>query len=186
MSQTLVLNKTTISNKALIATAAAVIASVALPQILHVAGVVSGSGPALGENLLPMQLPVLIAGLIAGPFVGVIAGILSPLLSSAISGMPGQAVLPYIMIELVGYGLAAGVLSKVKMPVFGKLLLAQVAGRILRTGAILIAVYGMGSHTLSLAGSWNYVVAGLPGIVLQWCLIPLIMVWIKNVKKDNE
>ena len=184
MINSLTMNKTTFKTKAL-TTVAAILAAVILPQIFHAVGVVSGLGSALGETFLPMQLPVLLAGLIAGPVVGIIAGILSPLISFSFSGMPTAVMLPFIMIELAGYGLAAGVLSKVKMPVFGKLLLTQIAGRMLRAAAILIAVYGLGSHTAGIAGIWNSVITGLPGILLQWCLLSLIF-RIEGVKKYND
>lgn len=124
MQQALTANRIVIRNKT-ITTAIAIVAAVALPQIFHAVGAVSGLGSALGETFLPMQLPVLLAGLLAGPFAGVIAAILSPLISFAISGMPGQAMLPYIMAELIGYGLVAGVLSKTKMPVIGKSMAAR-------------------------------------------------------------
>lgn len=162
--------------------AAAVLAAVALPQIFHAVGAVSGLGSALGETFLPMHLPVLLAGLLAGPAAGIIAGALSPLVSFALSGMPAAAMLPFIMFELAGYGLTAGALSKVEMPVFAKLLLAQIAGRMLRAAAVLIAVYGLGSRTADIAMIWNTVITGLPGILLQWCLLPLLMFRIERAK----
>ena len=123
------------------ATAVAVVAAVALPQLFHALGAVSGLGTALGETFLPMHIPVLLIGLMAGPAAGLAAGVLSPLVSFAISGMPTALMLPFILTELAGYGLAAGLLAKTRMPSFAKLLIAQDSGRALRSIAVLLAVY---------------------------------------------
>lgn len=55
------------------ATVLAIVAAVALPQLFHVIGAVSGRGTALGVAFLPMHLPIIFVGLIAGPAVGAIA-----------------------------------------------------------------------------------------------------------------
>lgn len=56
------------------ATVLAIVAAVALPQLFHVIGAVSGQGTMLGVAFLPMHLPIIFVGLIAGPAVGAIAG----------------------------------------------------------------------------------------------------------------
>ena len=81
------------------ATVLAIVAAVALPQLFHVIGAVSGRGTALGVAFLPMHLPIIFVGLIAGPAVGAIAGAAAPLASFLLSGMPMLAVLPFMMIE---------------------------------------------------------------------------------------
>ena len=58
-----------------------VAAAVVLPQILHAAGVLTGTGAALGQALLPMYFPVILLGFCAGPAYGAAAGIISPILS---------------------------------------------------------------------------------------------------------
>lgn len=90
------------------ATVLAIVAAVALPQLFHVIGAVSGRGTALGVAFLPMHLPIIFVGLIAGPAVGAIAGAAAPLASFLLSGMPMLAVLPFMMIELCAYGFVAG------------------------------------------------------------------------------
>ena len=164
----------------------AVAVSVLLPQLFHAVGAVSGLGAALGSTFLPMHLPVLLAGLIAAPVVGVAAGAASPLLSFALSGMPAAAMLPFMMIELAGYGLAAGLLSKVNLPVFVKVVIAQLAGRLVRAAALLFAIYAVGNTGISVAQTWNIVLTGLPGILLQWALIPLLLYRLDGVKKYYE
>lgn len=163
-----------------LATLAAVAAAVALPQIFHTLGAISGLGTALGQTLLPMHLPVLLVGLLAGPAAGVLAGALGPLVSFALSGMPLLAALPFMVIELAGYGLAAGLLATCKLPTLGKVLLAQLAGRAARALAVLAAVYGLGVPGLAVTSIWTSIAAGLPGLVLQWALLPLLMFWIAH------
>ena len=158
-----------------LATVGAVAAAVILPQLFHLIGAVSGLGTAPGETFLPMHLPIILAGLIAGPYVGAIAGVLSPLISFALTGMPGVAMLPFMMIELCVYGLSSGLLRNVNLPTIVKVLIAQAAGRGVRAIAILIAAYAFGNTAVPVAVIWNSIVAGIFGIVLQWALIPLIV-----------
>jgi len=185
MTNSLTIKKTNIKTKT-ITTAVAIITAIVLPQIFHAVGVISGLGSLLGETFLPMQLPILLAGLLAGPVVGIIAGAASPSISFILSGMPGAAMLPFIMIELAGYGLTAGLLNKVKIPVFFNLILAQIAGRTLRIAGILFAVYGMGIQIAHGTEILNFIAIGLPGILLQLCLIPLLMFRLESVMKFND
>ena len=62
------LPKLSLSTKAA-ATVLAIVAAVALPQLFHVIGAVSGQGTMLGVAFLPMHLPIIFVGLIAGPAV---------------------------------------------------------------------------------------------------------------------
>ena len=158
-----------------LATIGAIAGAVLLPQLFHLMGAASGLGTALGEVFLPMHLPIILAGLLAGPYVGAIAGVLSPLISFALTGMPGAAMLPFMMIELCVYGLSAGLLRNVKLPSLVKVLIAQIAGRGVRAAAILLAVYAFGSSAVPVAVIWNSIVTGLFGIALQWALIPLVV-----------
>jgi len=157
------------------ATIGAIAAAVVLPQLFHVVGMVSNMGTALGETFLPMHLPILLVGLIAGPYAGAIAGLLSPLVSFGLTSMPGSAMLPFMMIELCMYGLFAGLLRKSKMPTIAKVLLAQVGGRAVRAGAILASVYLLGNTAIHTAVIWNSIIAGIPGLILQWILLPLLV-----------
>lgn len=181
------LEKTGLSLKAqTFAALAAIVAAVAVPQIFHVIGAVAGSGTALGETFLPMHLPIILVGLLAGPYAGLVAGALGPLASFAMSGMPGVVMLPFMMLELAVYGLSAGMLRNVKsLPTVGKVLIAQIAGRVLRAAAILLAVYALGNEAIRIATIWSSIVVGLPGLILQWTLLPLIVFWVENRKKNE-
>lgn len=178
------LEKTRLSVKAqTLATIAAIIAAVVLPQIFHFMGAVSGLGTALGETFLPMHLPILLVGLLAGPYAGAISGLFGPLVSFALSGMPSAVMLPFMMIELCIYGFCAGLLRNVKMPTIAKVVIAQVAGRVVRAAAILFAIYVLGNESLHAAIIWKSIATGIFGIVLQWTLLPLIVYRVENFSK---
>ena len=182
MIQAIAKARNTVKGKLLL-TVIAIVGAVALPQLVHVVGKASGVGTALGELLLPMHFFVLLAGLLAGPAVGAVTGACAPLISCLLSGMPRASVLPFMMIELIGYGLVAGLLCKTKMPSLCKLLIAQVCGRLLRALATVAAVGVFDLPGLSAVSVWNAVVAGLLGILLQWCILPLILFCV-NASED--
>lgn len=169
-----------------LAAVAAIAAAVAVPQIFHLLGAVSGLGTNLGETFLPMHLPIILVGLLAGPYAGAVAGLFGPLVSFALSGMPGSAMLPFMMIELFAYGLIAGLLRNAKMPVLGKVLIAQICGRVIRAAAILFAVSILGNEGVHISIIWMSVRTGVFGLVLQWSLLPLIVYRVENLKKHEE
>ena len=79
--------------------------AVVLPQLFHLSGI-----PNSGAVFLPMHIPVLLGGFILGPLFGALIGVLSPLISSLLTAMPAPARLPFMMIELAGYGFFAGLM----------------------------------------------------------------------------
>ncbi len=166
--------------------ALAVASAVVLPQIVHWAGALMGVGTGLGEMLLPMHLPILVVGLLVGPWAGCAAGLLSPLVSFALSGMPGIPMLPLMVLELGAYGLVAGLVRSAKCPVLLKVIAAQIVGRLVR-GFALCAVSAM-LPGVALVILWNTTLAGLPGLVCQWALIPLIIMMLdrKAIQQGEE
>ena len=186
MLRTIALQKETLKTKSA-AILTAVVLAVALPQLFHIAGAVSGTGTALGQAFLPMHLPIIFVGLIAGPAVGAIAGAAAPLVSFLLSGMPMLAMLPLMMVELCAYGLVAGLLRGIKLPSLAKVVIAQLAGRVVLTAATAIAVFAFGSSK-AIAATWTSdLAAGLPGLALQWALIPLAAYWTESlIAKRNH
>ncbi len=163
-----------------LATLAAIVGAVAVPQLFHVLGAIAGLGTGLGEIFLPMHLPIILVGLLAGPYAGLVAGACGPLVSFALSAMPSAVMLPFMMIELACYGLVAGLLRNTQFPAIGKVLAAQVIGRLVRAVAILLSVYAFGNEAIRVATIWNSIVIGLPGLILQWALLPLIVFWVES------
>ncbi len=164
-------------------TIAAIAGAVVLPQIFHTLGTVSGLGTSVGEAFLPMHLPIILAGLLAGPFVGAVSGFFAPIISYALSGMPLITMLPFMAIELCAYGLFAGLLSSVKMPSAVKVLIVQIAGRLVKASAIAAAFYIFGSESVQVASVFTSVLTGIFGIALQLVIIPLIIYRTENSKK---
>ncbi|MCR4938800.1 MAG: ECF transporter S component [Treponemataceae bacterium] len=169
-----------------LATVISIVAAVVVPQFFHWLGAVSGSGTAPGIAFSPMHLPIIIVGFLAGPFAGGISGLLGPVAAFLISGMPTMAQLPFMMVELFGYGLAAGLLRNVKMNLVLKTLLVMVAGRVLRMGACTFAFYALGNANMAPLGIWRSIPSSLPGIVLQIVMIPLIVFWVENKAKEQK
>lgn len=159
----------------MIAAALAIVVAVALPQVFHFIGAISGSGTVPGSVFSPMHLPVILVGLLAGPLAGGLAGLFSPVVSHFISGMPGAMMVLLMMAELAGYGVIAGLLCNVKLPCILKVLIAQIGGRLVYAVAILVAVNVFGKTNFSVSSIIPSVIAGLPGLMLQWAFIPLIV-----------
>lgn len=161
-------------------TLGAIIAGVALPQLFHIVGALSGTGSALGETFLPMHLPIILVGLLAGPYAGMIAGLSAPVISFLLTGMPSSVLLPFMVIELAVYGLTAGIMRNIKMPVFFKVLISQIAGRAIRAGVILLSVYAFSNNLVPVQIIWKSILTGLFGIILQWTFIPLLIYRVEN------
>ncbi len=159
--------------KQIIITVFAISLAVALPQILHAIGRLTGTGMALGTALLPMHLPIIFVGFIAGPFVGAISGICSPIISYLLSGMPIINILPLMVIELCAYGLIAGLLSRISLPTILKVLCVQLAGRIVYVVAMLIINIAIKGGSVNLLAVLDSFYAGLAGILLQLIIIPV-------------
>ena len=163
-------------------TAIAVIAAVALPELLHLIGIVGGSGSALGEIFLPMHISILLLGLLAGPVAGALAGGLSPIISFALTSMPKENMLPFMVIELFVYGYAAGKLASFDMPCIFKVVLSQLAGRAVKFAAIVLGFYAF--NTAVTPNSFiTSLYMGIAGIALQLILIPVI---VRLTEKNNE
>jgi len=166
-----------------LATITAVAGAVIVPQLFHLIGAASGLGTAPGEIFLPMHLPIILAGLLAGPYCGAIAGLAGPLVSFLLTGMPVAAMLPFMMLELFGYGLVSGLLRNARIPTVAKVTVAQVGGRVLRALAVLFAVLVLSNKDVAIASVWMSILKGIPGLALQWALIPLIVYRVEGMDK---
>lgn len=143
----------------------------------------------IGDTLLPMHIPVMLCGLICGARYGLAVGLVLPFLRAVVFSVPPlypNAV--WMALELATYGLVTGLLYRCKKnPKIGYLYLclavSMVAGR---------AVWGIAKTVLlGLAGKpftvEAFIVGGfvdaIPGIVLQFILIPFIIQIIKRAKQ---
>ena len=143
-----------------------------LPTLFHSVG--------LGTTFSPMHIPALLCGIICGGGYGLACGLFGPLLSSMITGMPGAAMLPSMVPELMAYGLITGLLmrfvrtGKLSADLYIALGTAMAAGRVV--GGIAKALFYMGSGEAFTLAVWvsSYFVATVPGIVCHLILIPVL------------
>lgn len=148
---------------------------VTLPTLFHMLG-------AAGSIFLPMHIPVLIAGCLLGKRVGLLVGILTPLLSSLFTGMPPLTILPVMLPELATYGLTMGYFYHNKNKnIFISLFITMLLGRFV---AVISAFFAIAILQLKLSPLYyitGAIITGLPGIALQFVLIPTI---IKQLEKQ--
>lgn len=151
--------------------AACIALCVVLPMVFHVI-------PDAGTVFLPMHIPVLICGMICSWPYGLVCGLLGPLLSSMLTGMPGAAFLPVMMVECAVYGAVSGLMLKYVCAgrsypeLYAALVTAMLAGRVV-SGVAKALVFSPGI-TLSVWVTTSFVTA-LPGIVLQLVLVPALI-----------
>lgn len=133
-----------------------------------------------GTVFLPMHIPVLLAGLALGPALGSAVGLLTPLLSFVLTGMPpvSPPILPLMMLELAVYGFVAGLLmsrvGRSAWAVWISLLAAMVVGRVALGLAVAGAVALAGFQADPVVYVLGSVATGLPGILLQLLLVPML------------
>lgn len=134
--------------------------------------------PNAGSVFLPMHIPVLICGMICGWPYGFVCGLMGPLASSMLTGMPGVAYLPAMMVECGVYGLVSGAMLKIihTKSTYGdlyvSLITAMVAGRVV-SGVAKALIFSPGM-ALSAWVTASFVTA-LPGIVIQLVFLPSVV-----------
>lgn len=140
----------------------------------------------IGNMMLPMHIPVLLCGLICGWKYGGAVGFSVPLVRSLIFGMP--ALYPNAVgmaFELLTYGIVSGILYKkfhwhcIKA-LYKTLLITVISGRVVWgiTQAIMLGL-GEDGFTLALFISKGFLNA-IPGLILQFILIPTVMLVLKR------
>ncbi len=151
---------------------------VIVPSIFHSVGIA-------GNIFLPMHIPVLLGGFLLTPIYALLVGIVTPILNSLLTGMPALFPIAIIMVfELGTYGFVASYFyRKSKMPVILSLILSMILGRVV--AGMVVYILAMAFTTvqmkplLFIQGS---VTLGLPGIIIQIILIPIIMLAINKYK----
>lgn len=131
-----------------------------------------------GRVFLPMHIPVLLAGFLAGPIAGLAVGLLAPFLSSLLTGMPPTVMVPVMSLELPIYGLIAGLtFYRMKMNIYISLITAMILGRLMfGLGLFLLGLFIELPYTASaFFATGGAMLTGLPGIIVQIILIPVIV-----------
>ena len=135
----------------------------------------------IGDTLLPMHIPVMLCGIICGCKYGFVIGLILPFLRAVTVGMPPiypNAV--WMSMELATYGFTIGFLyyffHKNKMWwIYCCLFISMISGRIVWgiAKAVLLGIAGkVFTVKAFIAGG---ILDSLPGILLQFILIPVIV-----------
>lgn len=147
----------------------------------------TGQIPQIGSRLLPMHIPALLCGFVCGWPWGLLVGLITPIFRSLVFGMPPMLPTAVAMAaELAAYGAVTGLLYRLlpkRLPwYYVNLVVAMIAGRIL-WGVVSIPLYLAGARAFSLAIFWtNGFVNAIPGIVLQFLIIPPIVFALQRAK----
>lgn len=137
-----------------------------------------------GNILLPMHIPVLLCGFFCGPLFGTLCGLILPFLNSILTGMPVlYPMAPLMTCELASYGLISGLLynsfrKKRIIATYVSLISAMLGGRIIFGIAAWFMLYFDAD-----AGKFSVItstITGLPGIIIQLILIPIIVTYVKR------
>lgn len=155
--------------------------------LAYVLPFLTGQIPEIGSMLCPMHIPVLLCGFICGWPWGLAVGFAAPLLRSVTLGMPmifPQAVC--MAFELATYGAVAGMMHKLlprkKAYIYGSLLTAMIAGRLVWGAAMYVCMGLKGASFPFAAFLAGAVSNAAPGIVVQIVLIPVIVMLLDSVK----
>ncbi|ENY99996.1 hypothetical protein HMPREF1092_03133 [Clostridium thermobutyricum] len=128
-------------------------------------------GREMGTIFSPMDLTVLLAGLILGWRYGLVLGIITPIISSFLTGMPPLPIAVTMMFQLGVMGLITGLLRN-KVNRLLNLIIAEIIGNFLY--AILFVIFmGLPTHKFYHLLFVVFVI-GLPGIILQWIIVPYL------------
>jgi len=140
-----------------------------------------------GRIFLPMHIPVFLAGIFVGPLSGIIVGILSPIISFFLTGMPPAYAVPLMAMELPIYGLCIGLLIRIKgLHLILALVISMILGRFgFATGLLILGQFLNMPYGFSTFLKVTFI-AGLPGIIIQLILIPLLVKGISWATKPSS
>ncbi|MEE1013041.1 MAG: ECF transporter S component [Clostridia bacterium] len=143
-----------------------------------------------GTVLLPMHIPVFLCGLLCGPYYGAIVGLLLPILNCLLTGMPAlYPNMPIMACELLTYGLVSGLLyhktrlGRVNLGIFPTLLISMICGRVAYGLAFQALLFLSGS--LKVLTVWGALITGIPGIVVQFLLVPGIVLVLNHYRRSK-
>jgi LytS/YehU family sensor histidine kinase len=140
--------------------------------------------------LCPLHIPVLLCGFFCGWPWGLAVGFIAPLFRSLTIGMPPLFPTAVCMaFELATYGAITGFLHKVlprkKSCIFGSLLTAMIAGRLVWGTAMFICMGIQGGKFTFAAFLAGAITNAIPGILLQLVLIPILVMVLDDPKVRN-
>lgn len=132
----------------------------------------------LVHAFLPLHIPIMLGGFILAWPYAILVALITPILSSIVVSAPHFAYLWYMLPELITYALVINIMfSKNNKAPFLKriylpLTIAMIVGRL--SASLFQAILVANSKGLVTFFS-SVLVMGIPGIILQLILIPLIL-----------
>lgn len=144
-----------------------------------------------GKTFLPMHYPVMLCGLLCGDIYGLVIGLLLPYIRYIIAGAPVIYPTAIAMsIELSCYGFLIGFLynkSKYKciFSLYRSLIITMLFGRIVWGIIYYFLLLAVGQKFTSYMFLTSAFVSGLPGIIGQLVLIPMIALMLNKTKLVN-
>ena len=141
-----------------------------MPMVFHTFG-------GAGKIFLPMHLTVLVAGFLLPPVNALAVGMLTPFLSSILTGMPVTfPMMPIMIVELGTYALVISSLSKKRIEsIYFKLVVAMLSGRVMAGLMVFAMATVVGLKMKPLVFVQGSIITGLPGIIIQLIMIPLVV-----------
>ncbi len=139
---------------------------VLFPILFHLFG--------LGPVFLPMFLPILTAGFVLPPVFAVLVGVVTPLVSFLLTQMPPFLILPLMMSEgfFLG-GIPSVFFQKLKWNFWLVLGGTLIFDRMLL--AVLVLFLSPVFHLPPRLASGYVVLQGLPGVVLNFIFVPVLV-----------
>jgi hypothetical protein len=130
-----------------------------------------------GKIFLPMHLTVLVAGFLLPPVNALAVGMLTPFLSSVLTGMPvTYPMMPIMIVELGTYALVISLLNKNRIDsIYLKLVVAMISGRIMAGIMVFAMATVVGLKMKPLIFIQGSIITGIPGIIIQLIMIPLVV-----------
>lgn len=170
-------NMKKISTRDLIMSGLFVAIGILLPMVFH-------SFNMLGKIFLPMHIPVLLAGFFLSPPVALAIGMIVPLMSSVLTGMPLLFPMAIIMMfELGSYGFLVACMKEKVRSTYVVLASAMLIGRVIAGLVVFVLSTWFGVKLNAMLFIKGSVMTGLPGIVLQLLMVPIIVKGIRRVLK---
>ena len=154
--------------RAIVISAAMGALALALPPAFHMAG--------LGSKFLPLLLPLLINGFLVPFRWAVLTGVCAPLISALATGMPPLYPPVAVVMSVEGAvlgGVPAALYRGNPRRLWPVLVTAVVAGRLVSFG--LTWLLARAFSLPAVISSFASVAQGLPGVVLQLVLTPLVV-----------
>lgn len=163
-----------------------VISALMLALSIILPTVISMGNQRLGQIFLPMHIPVMLCGIICGTPYGIIIGLASPLLKSIVTGLPVIATAVSMAFELATYGGMCGMLYKLFSKKIGfiypNLLISMIIGRIVSASINYLISTASDNEFVLKSFIMLTTVNALPGIVIQFALIPLIVLSLRKTR----